>query len=68
MQHNWDSFLYFFVVGGIFFAFGIWFPVKKGDVSWSRPEDRQAVVMIAVGMILYVGLYLVWQLHAIGAI
>jgi len=65
LLHNWDSFLYQFSVGGIIFLFGIIFPFIKGDVKWSRPDDRHTILAIFIGIGIFVALFILWQLYAI---
>lgn len=63
--HNWDSFLYQILVGGTIFAAGIILPIISGDVSFKRRDDRQAIVWIIVGSVLFLTFLLAWQIYAI---
>ena len=65
LAHNWDSFLYQFLVGGVPFVAGIVIPIVAGDVKWSRPSDRRTLIWLFVGMAVYMALFLSWQLYAI---
>ena len=65
LAHNWDSFLYQFIVGGIIFAIGIIFPIIKGDVNFSRPRDRATIFYLVTGVVIFLGFFLVWQFYAI---
>lgn len=63
--HNWDSFLYQFIVGGFLFSLGIILPIASGDVRWSRLEDRYTVVAIVLAMLSILTLFTAWQFYAI---
>lgn len=66
MSGNWDSLIYFFSVGGIFFVIGFWLPFHKKDVRWSRRVDRKTIQYILGGLAFYLLVYLLWQIHAVG--
>ena len=65
MAHNWDSFLYQFIAGGIIFAFGIIFPIIKGDVKFSRPKDKMTIICLISGVCIFLCFFLAWQFFAI---
>lgn len=65
MAHNWDSFLYQFIVGGIVLFAGIIIPIVKGDVSLSNRNDRITIAAILVGMLFFVTFFILWQFYAI---
>lgn len=64
LQYHLDSLLYFFAVGGLFFAVSFWLPIKHGDIRWSRREDRHNILWLAAGFLFYFLLYGIWQLAA----
>jgi hypothetical protein len=63
--HNWDSFLYQFLVGGVIFLFGIAAPLAYGDVSLKRKDDRRTVIWISAGTVIFILFTLAWQFYAI---
>ncbi|MBT3182199.1 MAG: hypothetical protein HN337_06815 [Deltaproteobacteria bacterium] len=65
LPHNWDSFIYQFVVGGIIFALGIIIPLARGDVKWSRPGDRITLITILAGVTAFIIFFIAWQIYAI---
>jgi len=65
LPHNWDSFIYQFVVGGIIFTIGIVFPIVRGDVKWSRSGDRKTLITILAGVTAFLIFFLAWQIYAI---
>lgn len=46
MAHNWDSFLYQFIVGGIVLLAGIVIPIIKKDVKLSNRDDQLTIAAI----------------------
>lgn len=65
-EHNWDSFLYLFGVGGLLFVIWFWLPIKLGDISFRRRADREIMLYVVIGFLLYLGYFVFWQLYAIG--
>lgn len=63
--HNWDSFLYQLIVGGMIFAAGIILPFKAHDVSLKSHDDKETLVWIFVGTALFLAFVLAWQIYAI---
>lgn len=65
---RWDSFIYYFVVGGLIFFISLLLSWRGGDHSWKRREDRRCVIYLLAGFAFYLLLYLLWQLYAMGTI
>ncbi|HPW45934.1 MAG TPA: hypothetical protein PKU96_06160 [bacterium] len=65
MAHNWDSFLYQFIVGGIVLLAGIVIPIIKKDVKLSNRDDQLTIAAILGGTALFFLFYLAWQFYAI---
>jgi hypothetical protein len=65
---RWDSFIYYFAVGGVILLASIALAWMSGDQSWKRKEDRRCLVFLLVGFLMYFALYLLWQLYAMGVI
>lgn len=65
---RWDSFAYYFIVGGIILFASIALTWLSGDHSWARKEDRRCLVFLLLGFFMYFTLYLLWQLYALGAL
>jgi hypothetical protein len=63
--HNWNSFLYQLIVGGMIFAAGIVLPFKAGDVSLKSHDDKETLIWISVGTGLFLAFVLAWQIYAI---
>jgi len=64
-SHNWDSFLYQFIVGGLFFLFGIVMPVVHKDVNLARRDDRWTIGIIFTALLVFILSIIAWQLYAI---
>lgn len=65
LLHNWDSFIYQFLAGGVLYAVGLVLPIMAGDVKWSRASDRRTIIWLIAGMVLFLSFFMVWQLFAI---
>ncbi len=65
LAHNWDSFLYLFLVGGVIFVISIILPIRSGDIVLSRRADRRLVLAILFCAAMYLIVFLLWQLAAI---
>ena len=65
LAHNWDSFLYLFLVGGVIFVISLLLPLRSGDIDLKRRYDRRLVVVVVLTAVLYLAVYLLWQFAAI---
>lgn len=63
--HNWDSFLYQIIVGGVIFAAGIILPFLSGDINLKRKDDRETITWIFAAVGLFLIFLLAWQIYAI---
>ena len=61
------SILYQFVVGGVFFAFGIAIPWRAGDYSLKKSADRRLLFSIVAAALFYFALHSAWHLYAAGS-
>ena len=57
MHNGWMTYLYQFIVGGIFFAAGTIFVIAAKSANLKLSEDRKWVAALVIG---YVGLALVF--------
>lgn len=46
-----ESFLYQYAVGGLVFAVGIYCGLRTGVFSWSDPEGRRRLRLMALGLL-----------------
>lgn len=65
-ESHWAGLLYFFVVGGIFFAVSLWLPFSKGDIRWQNRDDRRTAFFVTGGFAFYLVLYVLWEIYALG--
>ena len=61
------SLLYQFLVGGIFFTFGIVIPWRTKDYSWKRRGDRRLLLSMLAACLFYLILQSAWHLYAAGS-
>ena len=57
--------IYFLIVGGAIFLFGLIVPIVKGDIHLYNKVERHSFWTVAAGGLTLVVFYIVWQLYAI---
>ncbi len=66
MQLNvWGTYLYQFVVGGIFFALALFVVVKSGAADLSLKKERQWYIWLIIGFIGLALFFFGWTLLAL---
>lgn len=60
---NLGSFLYQFLVGGVIFLIGVVLPLRAGDYSWKRREDRRTIGLMFVACLFYLLFQGLWLLY-----
>ncbi|HHS51022.1 MAG TPA: hypothetical protein ENN07_07905 [candidate division Zixibacteria bacterium] len=65
MHVGWLTYLYQFIVGGIFFAAGVIYVIKSGSANLKLSEDRKWVIALIVGYFGLATVFAVWTILAI---
>ncbi|MFP4460319.1 MAG: hypothetical protein ACLFSQ_12120, partial [Candidatus Zixiibacteriota bacterium] len=61
----WGTYLYQFLVGGLFFAIALIAIVKSGAADLSLKQDRKWFMWLVIGFILLALFFLGWTLLAL---
>ncbi len=65
MLNVWGTYLYQFLVGGLFFAIALIAIVKSGAADLSLKQDRKWFMWLVIGFILLALFFLGWTLLAL---
>lgn len=68
-MHTW-SYIYLYVVGGLFYAWGSYLCIRAGMIDFSMPQDRRMYFWATGSLILFAVVHGVFQLvvpYSVGA-
>ena len=67
-MERWDSFLYLYIVGGIFFWGAVLLGIRHKVLELNKPGDRRVLYAMGVtyfGYLIFQGIWQIWALRGV---